>query len=136
MANWFFGATEVQPADAPWYESTMPEKQEAEHIEETPIGNHDTDSTIATLVNTPSIGAEGSDPFVLRGRCGASLKAVLEGFEATIATRTFTLKTPFDATGKSVYLKRLRIKRWTSQEVAAVAGAGERFHYWMFLLGR
>lgn len=133
MANWFFGATEITDGrDVPWHDSSMPEEQEDEHIEETPIGSNASDATIITYVNTPSIGAAGGEPFVLQGECSQSLKATILALRRT----TFTLKTPFDATGKSVYLKRVRFKRWSGRSGAPVAGAGERFLYWMYLLGR
>ena len=132
MADWIFGAYTVPAADSPWHESTMPEEQEDVHVEETPLGANSTDATIVTYVNTPSIGAEGAEPFVLRGHCVAATKTALLALRRT----TFTIKTPFDATGKSVYLKKLRFRRWTASEPMAIAGSGEQFHYWMHLLGR
>jgi hypothetical protein len=132
MANWIFGSYTVPAADSPWHESSMPEEQEDEHIEETPIGANASNATIITYVATPSIGAEGSEPFVLRGHCTAATKADIMAKRKT----TFVLKTPFDAVGKSVYLKKARFKRWTTQDPMAIAGSGEQFHYWMYLLGR
>jgi len=132
MASWILGGFTFPDADAPWYDSSMPEEQEDEHIEDTPIGANAADATIITYVASPSVGAESGEPFLLRGECSAASKASLLALRRT----TNTLKTPFDTTGKSAYLKRIRFKRWDGNNRAAVAGAGERFLYWLWFLGR
>lgn len=126
MASWYFGAYEVPAEDSPWHESEMPEEQEDEHVTATPLGATTTDSTVVQWVSRPSISAR------LRGWCSATTKTQILALRKT----TFTIKTPFDQTGKSWYLLRARFVRWTQQEPLAIAGAGERFHYTMELIGR
>lgn len=129
---WVFGSYTVPADDSPWYESSVPEVQEDVYIEDTPIGAEAGNATIATWVSQPSIGAQGTTPFVLRGECGSATRAIIEALRRT----EFTLKSPFDVTGQTVLLTKLRLMRWTNSDRAAVAGTGERFHYWMELLGR
>lgn len=126
MASWIFGSYTLPDLDAPWYESEMPEDQEDEHVTATPIGATGTAGTVVQWVNRPSISAR------LRGWCCAATKTQIEALRKT----TFTVKTPFDVTGKSWYLMRARFVRWTQQEPTAIAGTGERFHYTMELMGR
>lgn len=126
MSSWIFGAYTVPDQDAPQYDSVMPEAQEDNYATETPVGATGTASTVAQLVNSPSI------PATLHGWCSAATKTAILALNRS----TFTVKTPFDTTGKSWLLTKSSFVRWTSQEPLAVAGAGERFWYTMTLLGR
>lgn len=131
LVPWILNGFTFPAGEEPHLESTMPEEQEDEHIEDTPIGANDTDATISTYVNTPSIGADGSSPLLLRGSCSLASKASIFALKRT----TGLLKTPFDTTGKSVYVKRIRFTRWTSS-FPGVVGSTQEFQYWISLLGR
>lgn len=124
--SWVIGGYTMLGGEEPRYTSTMPEAQEDNHVEVTPVGASGTDATIVQYVNTPSIQA------VLTGRCGDTTKTALLGKRKT----TVTITTPFDGTGKSWYLKSIAFVRWTSQEPWAVAGASESYIYTIKMVGR
>jgi hypothetical protein len=126
VASWIFGSYTVPDADAPLADSVIPEAQEDNYAKETPVGATGTASTVAQLVSAPSIQA------TLSGWCSAATKTAILALNRT----TFTIKTPFDTTGRSWLQTRSRFVRWTSQNPSAVAGTDERFWYTMELLGR
>lgn len=127
MANtWTFGAYAVPLNDSPQYSSVWPEDQEDNYIKVTPVGATGTASTVAQLVNTPSIQA------TLVGYCTAATKAQIEALRRTV----FVITSPFDAVGKSWLLTKARFVRWTPSWQMALSGADEHFWYTMELLGR
>lgn len=127
MADWILDGNTLPAADFPWYESEMPEEQEDEWVMETPIGATGTSSTVVQRIGRPSIKA------TLVGECSAATKAIILALNRT----TYTIQTPFDATGKSWLQLKSSFTRWnTGDHQFAVAGSGERFLYRIELLGR
>lgn len=127
MSDWVFGGTTIPAADAPWYESAMPEDQEDEYVLATPIGATEAASTLAQRVSRPSRQA------TLIGECSAATRTAILALRNT----NLTIKTPFDTTGKSWLLMKARFDRWNnSNHQHAIAGASERFLYHLELLGR
>ena len=127
MASWIFDSYTVPDADAPWYDSVMPEAQVAVWVTATPEGATAAGGTLAQRVNKPSI------PATLVGECSEATKTAILALENT----TFNIKTPFDATGKNWLLMRVGFLRWDNAEHKyALAGADPRLIYMMELLGR
>lgn len=130
MAQWIYGSYTVPVTDTPWVESEVPEDQEDEHVEFNPLGANGTDATIIQYIGTPSKGAQGSSPFVLRSWVTAATLADVRAKKRT----TFTITDQLGNT-HSVYLKKLVTKRWTSRDPLSIA-TGQTHHIWMHLLGR